>query len=152
MELKIKLKYSTGKAEDRAVFKTDDGLKLVFECDLIMNDMYITFSDGQVKKRYHYKNTNSADVPDCFYKAGELFIEVSLVARGEIAKTYIVEPIVIKEKDGELLAIEPYHTMRADIDNLKFKNSELTKTIITILGEIDFLKKQIRDVWENEEK
>ncbi|MBR2333875.1 MAG: hypothetical protein IKA59_00850 [Clostridia bacterium] len=152
MELKIKLKNAYGKAEESIFFKTDDGLKLVFESDYVLDDLFVVFSDGATTKKHRLKKSHEIYVPDCFYKAGTLFVEVSMVARGEIAKTFIVEPITIKERDGELLAVKPYNEICRELEEEQKANKELKEKIVALKKEVDFIKAQVQEIWENEEK
>lgn len=127
MNKKITLQNNYGKLDDRLPFLMADNekLALTFFSDIQLMDVFFIAKNGETEIKHRLSQLTTIDVPQNLIKAGALFIAVQVVARGEVVKTYEVEPIIIKDEGcgfkGFLeveQAIEQYDTLSAKYEAL----------------------------------
>lgn len=61
--------------------------------------------------------------------AGELAAEIKHYVKGSLIKTYKVEPLVLCEADGNLTGTPEITLLKAEIDELRAKNCEISKML-----------------------
>lgn len=96
--------------------------------DYELGELHATITDGFVTI-LHVLNDAKFDITDYCKKAGVLEIKVELIAMGAIAKTWLVEPFVVRENGGEYIMIPEVALMRREIRTLKRIIRELNKKI-----------------------
>lgn len=152
MELNIKLKNTIGLVDEKDLFITGDKLTLNFHTDYALTDYLVSFGDGAEKTQIRVKGEKSVVVPKKFFKAGLLFVEVRLIAKANVTKTFICEPIALKELDGDLYCIKAYDDLKQDINKANCNFELILQQIKKLSTRIDRIEKQVKDLWENEEK
>lgn len=101
-----------------------DTLDFVFTSEYALPELLIVARNGD--KTEKAKTTDGTyTVPASLLFAGTIEISVSLIARGEIVKRWNLEPILIKEIDGDFTAYAAFETMQAQIAEL-FRRTEIT--------------------------
>lgn len=148
----IKLKNNYGIVAEKDLFKTSDKLVFNFVTEYALTDYIVSLSDGEHKDNYRLKNTNTFVVPEKYYKAGNLFVEVRLVAKAMVVKTFVCEPIAIKEVDGELMCIKAYDELKQELNATKCRYDVLLNEVKKLTAKVDVVKAQIKELWETEEQ
>lgn len=69
------------------------------------------------------------DISEICKKAGTLTIIVSLVAHGEVLKTWNVEPIILKEVDHQIHATPELDELKNKISRLEMAVHEVSKLV-----------------------
>lgn len=101
-----------------------DTLNIVFASEYALPELLIVARNGNIIEKT--KTTDSTyTVPASLLFAGTIEISVSLIARGEVVKRWNLEPILIKEIDGDFTAYAAFETMQAQIAEL-FRRTEIT--------------------------
>lgn len=101
-----------------------DTLDLIFTSEYALPELLIVARNGD--KTEKTKTTDGTyTVPASLLFAGTIEISVSLIARGEVVKRWNLEPILIKEIDGDFTAYAAFETMQAQIAEL-FRRTEIT--------------------------
>lgn len=101
-----------------------DTLNIVFASEYALPELLIVARNGNILEKT--KTTDGTyTVPASLLFAGTIEISVSLIARGEVVKRWNLEPILIKEIDGDLTAYAAFETMQAQIAEL-FRRTEIT--------------------------
>lgn len=101
-----------------------DTLNIVFASEYALPELLIVARNGD--KTEKAKTTDGTyTVPASLLFAGTIEISVSLIARGEVVKRWNLEPILIKEIDGDFTAYAAFETMQAQIAEL-FRRTEIT--------------------------
>lgn len=128
MELKVMLgadKFIS--INDR--FVVGDQTTVSFESeDYPLDELYVTVNDGVVARRYAVKN-RSLDISEFCNKANVVEISVDLVLRGEIAKTWLLEPFVVKDVSGGYEFIPEIALLRQEIQTMKTIIKEMNSKI-----------------------
>lgn len=102
---------------------------LSFEsADYALDEVYATITNGSVTTRHALKDAKF-DITDYCKKAGVLEIRVDLIAMGAIAKSWILEPFVVRENGGEYIMIPEIALLRAEVRRMKTALIELQKKI-----------------------
>lgn len=118
----IKLKPNgTGRYDDVSPFIMPDGrLDLKIILPNVNGEFYfVTENNGRTEKKLL---PSSGEIALEVLTAGELFAEIKHYLKGELIKTYKVEPLILKEADGSITA-EP------EIAALTRENSRLAAII-----------------------
>lgn len=94
----------------------------------------LVYSIGEVVvtingKQYKTYGNKPIDVSEHFTKAGEVEAMVSLVARGEVAKTWAIEKFIVKEVDGVYKAIPEIEALKNRVALLEKASQELKNLI-----------------------
>ena len=101
-----------------------DTLDFVFTSEYALPELLIVARNGD--KTEKTKTTDGTyTVPASLLFAGTIEISVSLIARGEVVKRWNLEPVLIKEIDGDFTAYSAFETMQAQIAEL-FRRTEIT--------------------------
>ena len=101
-----------------------DTLDFVFTSEYALPELLIVARNGD--KTEKTKTTDGTyTVPASLLFAGTIGISVSLIARGEVVKRWNLEPVLIKEIDGDFTAYAAFETMQAQIAEL-FRRTEIT--------------------------
>lgn len=101
-----------------------DALDLIFTSEYALPELLIVARNGG--KTEKTKTTDGAyTVPASLLFAGTIEISVSLIARGEVVKRWSLEPILIKEIDGDFTAYAAFEEMQTQIAEL-FRRTEIT--------------------------
>lgn len=101
-----------------------DTLDLIFTSEYALPELLIVARNGD--KTEKTKTTDGTyTVPASLLFAGTIEISVTLIARGEVVKKWNLEPILIKEIDGDFTAYAAFETMQAQIAEL-FRRTEIT--------------------------
>lgn len=101
-----------------------DTLDFVFTSEYALPELLIVARNGD--KTEKAKTTDGTyTVPASLLFAGTIEISVTLIARGEVVKKWNLEPILIKEIDGDFTAYAAFETMQAQIAEL-FRRTEIT--------------------------
>lgn len=83
---------------------------------------YDTFS-------FKVTDNESIDISDLCKKAGTVTIIVSLVAHGEVLKTWNIEPIILKEIDHQIYATPEIDELKNKIARLEMAVQEVSKLV-----------------------
>ncbi len=94
-------------------------------CIYALGELVVTIGGEQYKTH----GDKPIDVSAHFTKAGEVEIMVSLIARGDVVKTWAVEPFIVKEVDGTYKAIPEIENLKERVVLLEKASQEL-KTLI----------------------
>lgn len=101
-----------------------DTLNIVFASEYALPELLIVARNGNITEKT--KTTDGTyTVPASLLFAGAIEITVSLISRGEVVKRWSVEPILIKEIDGDFTAYAAFEEMQAQIAEL-FRRTEIT--------------------------
>ena len=101
-----------------------DTLDLIFTSEYALPELLIVARNGD--KTEKTKTTDGTyTVPASLLFVGTIEISVTLIARGEVVKKWNLEPILIKEIDGDFTAYAAFETMQAQIAEL-FRRTEIT--------------------------
>lgn len=128
MELKVKLGAEKFVGiKDR--LNAGEETILVFESDEYpVNDMQVTITDGSFMRR-HVVNGGRMNLSEYCKKAAVIEISADLVLRGEVAKTWLLEPIVVREVSGGYELIPEISLLRKEIRTMKKIIRELNSKI-----------------------
>ena len=103
--------------------------KLVFESDEYpLDELQITITNGKSAKRYTVKDKRF-DLTQHITRACVIEIVVELVMRGTVAKTWVLEPFVVRENGGKYVLIPEVALLREETRRLRKAVCEL-KSII----------------------
>lgn len=109
----------------REKIKAGTNTKLVFESsEYALNELQVTITNGDYIKRYTVKN-KIFDLTQHVIKAGVVEITVDLILRGTVAKTWLIEPIVVRENGGEYYLIPEVELLRKEVRRLRRAMREL---------------------------
>lgn len=101
-----------------------DTLDIAFASEYALPELLIVARNGD--KTEKTKTTDGTyTVPASLLFAGTIEISVSLITRGEVVKRWNVEPILIKEIDGDFTAYAAIEEMQTQIAEL-FRRTEIT--------------------------
>lgn len=145
MELNIKLIGSVGRLENREPFIVADNEKLMlrFMSDTRLDDVYLTLNNGVDSARYRLAYLTSYEVPKNFIKAGTLKITINALYASQIVQTFTVEPIIIKDLNGDYKGFTEVEEVKKNYDELKNNYDELVAKVNQL---IDVTNKQSEDI------
>lgn len=101
-----------------------DTLNIVFASEYALPELLIVARNGNIIEKTKTMD-GTYTVPASLLFAGTIEISVTLIARGEVVKKWNLEPILIKEIDGDFTAYAAFETMQAQIAEL-FRRTEIT--------------------------
>lgn len=93
-----------------------------------LDELHATITDGAFAKRHTVRNKRF-DISEYCKKANVLEIKVDLVFRGEIVKTWFLEPFVVRENGGGYVLIPEIALLRKEIRTMKKIIKELNTKI-----------------------
>lgn len=93
-----------------------------------LGELRATITDGTFAKRHVVKG-GKFDITDYCKKAGVLEITVDLILRGTVAKTWLLEPFVVRENGGGYELIPEIALLRNEVRRHKKILKELNTKI-----------------------
>lgn len=93
-----------------------------------LGELHVTITDGTFKKRHVVKG-GKFDITEYCKKAGVLEITVDLILRGAVAKTWLLEPFVVRENGGGYELIPEVALLRKEVRRMKKIIKELNTKI-----------------------
>lgn len=103
--------------------------KFLFESSEYSTDeLQVTVTDGSFVKRHAVRN-GCFDLTQYVVKSRVLEITVDLILRGVVAKTWVIEPLVVRENGGNYVLIPEVALLRAEVKRCKKAISELNSKI-----------------------
>lgn len=102
---------------------------LVFDSDEYrLGELNATIADGALAKRRVVKG-NRLDITEFCKRAGFLEINVDLIEKGVVLKTWKLEPFVVRENGGSYELIPEIALLRKEVRMMKKALKELNKKI-----------------------
>lgn len=93
-----------------------------------LDELHVTITDGTIAKRYVVRDAKF-DISEYCKKANVIEIVVDLVMRGAVAKTWQLEPFVVRENGGGYELIPEIALLRKEIRTMKKIIKELNAKI-----------------------
>jgi hypothetical protein len=113
----------------RERIKAGANTKFVFESsEYALDELQVTITNGDYIKRHTVKG-NTFDLTQYTLKAGVIELTVDLVLRGAVAKTWLLEPFVVRENGGEYYLIPEVALLRKEVRRLRRAMRELNSKI-----------------------
>lgn len=110
-------------------FTAKEKVILCFESsEYELGELHATITDGTFATR-HILNGARFDISDYCKKAGVVEITIDLVLKGAVAKTWLLEPFVVRENGGGYELIPEIALLRKEIQTLKQIIKELNSKI-----------------------
>lgn len=85
--------------------------------------------DGKTVFRYKLTGGETIDVSDAFLFAGTAEIEITLIAKGEVAKTFRVTPFAVKEVGGTFSLLPEYKALKSEVEMLRAAIADLAALV-----------------------
>lgn len=102
---------------------------LAFESsEYALNELHATITDGTIAKRYVVKDRRF-DISEYCTKACVLEVKVDLILNGTVAKTWLLEPFVVREAVGGYELVPEIALLREEIKTIKQAIKELNTKI-----------------------
>mgnify|MGYP003292062032 CR=1 FL=1 len=103
--------------------------KFVFESsEYTLDELQVTITNGDYVRRYTVKD-KTFDLTQHTLKAGVIELTVDLVLRGAVAKTWLLEPFVVRENGGEYYLIPEVALLRKEVKRMRRAIRELNSKI-----------------------
>lgn len=103
--------------------------KFVFESsEYTLDELQVTITNGDYVRRYTVKD-KTFDLTQHTLKAGIIELTVDLVLRGAVAKTWLLEPFVVRENGGKHYLIPEVELLRKECKRLRKAVRELNSKI-----------------------
>lgn len=110
-------------------FMAGEKTTIVFESsEYDLGELRATITDGSFAKRHVVKG-GKFDITEYCKKAGVLEITVDLILRGTVAKTWLLEPFVVRENGGGYELIPEVALLRKEVRRMKKIIKELNTKI-----------------------
>ena len=84
---------------------------------------------GETIFRYKLTGGETVDVSDAFLFAGTAEIEITLIAKGEVAKTFRVTPFAVKEVGGTFSLLPEYKALKIEVETLRAAIADLAALV-----------------------
>lgn len=84
---------------------------------------------GKTVFRYKLTGGETVDVSDAFLFAGTAEIEITLIAKGEVAKTFRVIPFAVKEVGGTFSLLPEYKALKSEVETLRAAIADLAALV-----------------------
>lgn len=84
---------------------------------------------GETIFRYKLTGGETVDVSDAFLFAGTAEIEITLIAKGEVAKTFRVTPFAVKEVGGSFSLLPEYKALKNEVEMLRAAIADLAALV-----------------------
>lgn len=102
---------------------------LAFESsEYSLGELQATITDGTFAKRHALQDARF-DITEYCKKACVLEVKVGLLLKGTVAKTWTLEPLVVRENGGEYVLIPEIALLRREIRTMKKTIKELNSKI-----------------------
>lgn len=85
--------------------------------------------DGKTVFRYKLTGGETVDVSDAFLFAGTAEIEITLIAKEEVAKTFRVTPFAVKEVGGTFSLLPEYKALKSEVEMLRAAIADLAALV-----------------------
>lgn len=113
----------------RERIKAGTNTKFVFESsEYALDELQVTITNGDYIKR-HTITDKAFDLTQYITKAGVIEMQVDLILRGAVAKTWLLEPFVVRENGGEYYIIPEVALLRKEVKRLRRAMRELDSKI-----------------------
>ena len=108
-----------------------DGVELSLSSDTYFLGTAVVCIRRGGEKIYRYKITGgeTIDVSDAFLFAGTAEIEISLIAKGEVAKIFRVAPFAVKEVGDTFSLLPEYKELKNEIAKLRAAIADLAALV-----------------------
>lgn len=94
-----------------------DNLEIEFTSSYAIPELVVFARNGEKSEKAKITDARYT-VPDSLMVAGVIEIEVAMIARGELVKRWAVEPLAIREVNGEFTAFAAFREMQEQIQEL----------------------------------
>jgi hypothetical protein len=113
----------------RERIKAGANTEFVFESsEYALDELQVTITNGDYIKRHTVKG-KAFDLTPYITKAGVIEMTVGLVLRGTVAKTWLLEPFVVRENGGEYYLIPEVALLRKEVKRMRKALLELNTKI-----------------------
>jgi hypothetical protein len=103
--------------------------KFVFKSsEYPLDELQVTVTNGEFIRRHTVKD-QELDLSRYITKASVVEVTVDLILRGVTAKTWVLEPLVVRENGGQYILIPEVALLRAETKRLRKAMRELKSTI-----------------------
>lgn len=103
--------------------------KFVFKSsEYPLDELQVTVTNGEFIRRHTVKD-QEFDLSRYITKASVVEVTVDLILRGVTAKTWVLEPLVVRENGGQYILIPEIALLRAETKRLRKAMRELKSTI-----------------------
>lgn len=103
--------------------------KFVFKSsEYPLDELQVTVTNGEFIRRHTVKD-QEFDLSRYITKASVVEVTVDLILRGVTAKTWALEPLVVRENGGQYILIPEVALLRAETKRLRKAMRELKSTI-----------------------
>ena len=127
MKIKVTLGAASFAAHNEIVTVPEEKVEIAFSSPIYpLDNLIITARKGAEIKQYRLTD-GAVDITELCESAGLVEMTAILEARGNAAKVWQIEPLVIKELDGGFAVIPELVAMRQDIETIKKALVEITK-------------------------
>lgn len=97
----------------------NDTLELEFSSTYyLLLDLVISLKNGNKQGKYRVKDRKFT-VPEDFLFAGKLEIGIDLITRGDVAKRWNVVPVILKETESGVRAVDEITVLQSESAQLK---------------------------------
>lgn len=124
MNLTVTLEHSpVAKVPMEGALVLPDSIDITFASDYALPELLIVSKNGDKTEKAKVTDGHYT-VPASLLFAGCVEVSVSLILRGEVVKRWSLEPILVKEIDGDFTAYAGFEEMRSQIAEL-FRRTEI---------------------------
>lgn len=127
MKIKVTLGAASFAAHNEIITVPEEKVEIAFSSPIYpLDSLIITARKGAAIKQYRLTD-GEVDITELCKSAGLIEMTAILEARGNAAKVWQIEPLVVKELDGGFAVIPELVAMRQDIETIKKALVEITK-------------------------
>lgn len=127
MKIKVTLGAASFAAHNEIITVPEEKVEIAFSSPIYpLDSLIITTRKGAEIKQYRL-NEGAVDITELCNSAGLVEMTAILEARGNAAKVWQIEPLVVKELDGGFAVIPELVAMRQEIETIKKALVEITK-------------------------
>ena len=130
MIIELTLNSSNFLRHNKIVELPEDRVELLFNATAFsVGTLVLTVKSHETEKQYKISPLIPIDVSEHFTTAGEVNAAVSLSVRGNVARTWQIEPFCVRKIPNGFEAIPEIIEMREELETVKKALSELVKII-----------------------
>ena len=127
MKIKINLSADSFAKHHEIITNLEEKVEIAFSSSIYPLDaLIISVREGAQGKQYRIKD-GVVDITEFCQSAGLVEITAIYEVRGEAAKVWQIEPLVVKELDGGFVAVPELVAIRQEIETIKQALVEITK-------------------------
>ena len=127
MKIKVTLGAASFAAHNEIITVPEEKVEIAFSSPIYpLDSLIITARKGAEIKQYRLTD-GVVDITELCKSAGLVEMTAILEARGNAAKVWQIEPLVVKELDGGFAVIPELVAMRQEIETIKKALVEITK-------------------------